>query len=589
MTSQAVGRRKTIAAFFDLDGTLLPAPSLEWRFFAYLLARAQISMPNIGRWLASCAINLLRDPHVATEGNKVYLAGLSESMVSDWMNSLSPDSLPLFVRGLHRIRWHFARGHHVFFVSGTLEPLARTVALTVERAMSCPFPAHIGVCATRLDAMDDRWTGFLAGEHQSGEAKARSIRMLAAQLDLDLARSFAYGNAIADLPMLTSVGFPTAVNPSSRLERAAKVRGWQTWNWKKTGRATSSCDAASQRAIAFFERSAMNSMPAHRFNDGFRSRASREESLPWPTHAQSPAWPAALGLLDTVLRANGAFEWVTFVYLTWLVGIFAVCHRGIVHAPRYLVIHLAVALVILCLATAAAHSQNKIVRFARQWYPLPLYIFFFEELEGLVHAIYPGWFDRWLIQFDLDLAGIHPSLWLARFSSPGLNDFMQFAYMTYFLYLVILPAILFVHRERIAFWTVMVSTAIAHYSVYVIAVLLPVESPYYSLASLQTKPLAGGYCTSLINLIEHFGRVHGAAFPSAHVAGSTVAILASWRYRRWLFWVCLPFFVSMCVATVYGRYHYVADVLAGLAVGTIGFLVGDSLMHFRGALPKQEN
>jgi len=80
--------------------------------------------------------------------------------------------------------------------------------------------------------------------------------------------------------------------------------------------------------------------------------------------------------------------------------------------------------------------------------------------------------------------------------------------------------------------------------------------------------------------------VHGAAFPSAHVAGSMVAMLASWRHRRWLFWVCLPFFASMCVATVYGRYHYVADVLAGLAVGTIGFVAGERLMRKRGALPR---
>jgi membrane-associated phospholipid phosphatase len=63
-----------------------------------------------------------------------------------------------------------------------------------------------------------------------------------------------------------------------------------------------------------------------------------------------------------------------------------------------------------------------------------------------------------------------------------------------------------------------------------------------------------------------------------------VALLAAYRYRRWLFWGCLPFFVSMCVATVYDRYHYVADVLAGIAVGAIGFAVGRSIMERRGAL-----
>ena len=157
--------------------------------------------------------------------------------------------------------------------------------------------------------------------------------------------------------------------------------------------------------------------------------------------------------------------------------------------------------------------------------------------------------------------------------------------MTYFLYLVLLPAIFYAHGEQRRFWTVMVSTAIAHYSVYVISVLLPVESPYFSLAALNAEPLAGGYSTALITWIERLARVHGAAFPSAHVAGSMVALVASWHYRRWLFWITLPFFLSMCVATVYGRYHYVADVLAGLAVGAIGFMTGEWLLRQKGALP----
>src|ERR1700690_1427752 len=135
----------------------------------------------------------------------------------------------------------------------------------------------------------------------------------------------------------------------------------------------------------------------------------------------------------------------------------------------------------------------------------------------------------------------------------------------------------------------MTSPSVAHYSVYIIAVLFPIESPYYTLAGINSAPLNGGYLTATIGLIEHFGRVHGAAFPSAHVAGSMVAVVASWRYRRWLFWVCLPFFICMCVATVYGRYHYVADVLAGIAVGTIGFAAGSWLMKQNGALAETEN
>lgn len=280
----------------------------------------------------------------------------------------------------------------------------------------------------------------------------------------------------------------------------------------------------------------------------------------------------------TVVRdACGPFEWITFAYLVWLTALVIICRHNIAHPIRHVIAQLAIAFAIVALAHSAQNSRSALIRFARHWYPLPLYIFFFEELQSLVHAIWPEWFDAYLIAFDYLLFGVHPSVWLSRFSSPGLNDFMQFSYMTYFLYLVILPMILYAKREYAAFWTVMVSTALAHYSVYVIAVLFPIESPYYSLAALNKVALSGGYFTSLIGTIEHFGRVHGAAFPSAHVAGSMVAILASRRYRRWLFWVCVPFFASMCFATVYGRYHYAADVLAGLLVGIVAFKIGITL------------
>src|SRR5580704_17343209 len=258
--------------------------------------------------------------------------------------------------------------------------------------------------------------------------------------------------------------------------------------------------------------------------------------------------------LSETVAGSGPFEWVTYAYLAWVEAIVLLFCRNVVHAPRYVLVHFAIGVGIALLARRAMASRNFAVQFARHWYPLPLYIFFFEELQGLVHVIFPGWFDRWLIQFDYGFAGVHPSVWLARFSNPALNDFMQFAYMTYFLYLVLLPAILYAEKDRLAFWNVMVSTAVANYIVYAIAVLFPIESPYHTLAALNTTPLAGGYFTTLIEFIERFGRVHGGAFPSAHVAGSMVAILASWRYRRWLFCICLPFFISMCVATVYGRY-----------------------------------
>jgi membrane-associated phospholipid phosphatase len=303
--------------------------------------------------------------------------------------------------------------------------------------------------------------------------------------------------------------------------------------------------------------------------------------------SRAMAWPGEMFARwrERIESACGAFECVTLSYLTILNVLIMIFFRSIPHPQRYIAAHQCVALGILLVV--GNRRPRAVCRFVRCWYPLPLYIGFFEELRGLVHLVFPGWFDASLLRFDFWLCAAQPAMWMSQFARPALDDFMQFSYMTYFVYLVLLPALLYARRETRAFWTVMTCTALAHYTVYLIAVVFPIESPHFSLAHMPTPlaPLTGGFSTSLIGVIETYGRVHGAAFPSAHVAGSMVAILCAWRYRRWLFWVTLPFFVSMMVATVYGRYHYVADVLAGMLVGAAGYAAGLKVMRQPGAVP----
>jgi phosphoserine phosphatase len=61
------------------------------------------------------------------------------------------------------------------------------------------------------------------------------LASFARRRNLDLSRSYAYADAISDLPMLEAVGNPVAVNPDRRLLAAAKDRGWQVRHWTKDG------------------------------------------------------------------------------------------------------------------------------------------------------------------------------------------------------------------------------------------------------------------------------------------------------------------------------------------------------------------
>lgn len=212
-----------VGAFFDIDGTLLPKPSIEWRFIAYLLARDKITSAHAISWFAHAAKNLWRNPRASTSGNKHYLKGLPVSLAFDWADSLTPQPLEVSPQGLARISWHLAQRHRVFLVSGTLAPLARAFAATISR--------QIGVVATELEISNGLWSGHLAGDHMSHDAKRETIRFLADQYALRFDLSYAYGNTLADLAMLECVGQPCAVNPSTWLKRIAAKRRWQICSW----------------------------------------------------------------------------------------------------------------------------------------------------------------------------------------------------------------------------------------------------------------------------------------------------------------------------------------------------------------------
>lgn len=219
---------QTVAAFFDLDGTLLPAPSLEKRFFRILRQQKAIRIGNCFAWLREATRLLPRGINHVLYGNKVYLRGVRVSEV---------DSLtipPFFPQALERLLWHAERGHDIVLVSGTLEPLAQMAAATLESAL-----AQRGICtslevfATRLETAAGSWTGRIVGEAMFGEAKARAVRRFAAACAIDLSNCFAYGDSANDRWMLEAVGKPLAANPSDDLKRIAARNRWDIVSWNE--------------------------------------------------------------------------------------------------------------------------------------------------------------------------------------------------------------------------------------------------------------------------------------------------------------------------------------------------------------------
>lgn len=234
-----------IAAFFDLDGTLVEPPSLERRLFRMLRYRREIPVGNYFLWLREAVRLLPRGIRAIAHGNKMYLRGVQSFEVQEVKEVRSRKRNPrvlepvFFAEAIERVAWHALQEHTIVLMSGTLEALARHAALVLEEELSSHgIAVRIAFCATRLEEVDGRWTGRILGEAMFGEAKARAIRRLAAEMSLELAACFAYGDSESDQAMLEVVGRPTVVNPSIWLASLARRRGWRAVRWIDRGNLT---------------------------------------------------------------------------------------------------------------------------------------------------------------------------------------------------------------------------------------------------------------------------------------------------------------------------------------------------------------
>src|SRR4029077_9930744 len=181
--------------------------------------------------------------------------------------------------------------------------------------------------------------------------------------------------------------------------------------------------------------------------------------------------PASQRRIATSLReewtasaaAYGPFERVALGYLAVSSALIVIFAGNLAHPLRLLSVQGLVAVVILALCRAEANvwSANpertatsecptlaqRFWHFSRHWYPHLFFLFCFEELGALVRLVSPRWQDGKLIAFDHWLTGVHPAIWLEQFATPGRNEFMQFAYLTYFVYLLVLGGILYYGKD----------------------------------------------------------------------------------------------------------------------------------------------
>ena len=122
---------------------------------------------------------------------------------------------------------HQDAGRPAFIVTAASHEMAELMAHVLV------FDGGIG---TKSEIKNGVYTGEPGGPFTYRTGKAQAICEVADERGIDLADSYAYSDSESDMPMLSAVGHPVAVNPDSELERIARREGWQIMRFDKLGR-----------------------------------------------------------------------------------------------------------------------------------------------------------------------------------------------------------------------------------------------------------------------------------------------------------------------------------------------------------------
>ena len=217
-----------VAAIFDVDGTLVGSNVVS--YYAWLRMQ-ELPAPVRPLWLAAFltkipyywGLDKVSRAHFNRVFYKNYAGWKPERARHLGRASFAGFTLDrIFPDALDRLREHKTLGHRVVLLSGALDFLLEPMKDLADDVL----------CST-LAQENGTYTGELSGAPVAGDARARMLASFARKRNVDLSRSYAYADAISDLPMLEAVGHPVAVNPDRRLRSAAAERGWQIRDWGK--------------------------------------------------------------------------------------------------------------------------------------------------------------------------------------------------------------------------------------------------------------------------------------------------------------------------------------------------------------------
>jgi membrane-associated phospholipid phosphatase len=250
---------------------------------------------------------------------------------------------------------------------------------------------------------------------------------------------------------------------------------------------------------------------------------------------------------------------------------------------------------IISIATIDEKFQaGRLFMLFRRVYIAPLIFIIYDQIQNYIPMINPNLYDLTLIAWDMALFGVNPTEWIYQFASPALTEFMQSSYMLYFFMPLAHGIELHLKREDKKLGEFSRIILFAFYTSYLLYFIMPAIGPRFFIHDFyaMSTELPGLFLTEFFRNVVNSGGgipagvmnpadfVNRDCMPSGHTMVTLVNIYVVFRNKSIFRYPILIFGLSLIVSTVYLRYHYVVDVIAGAILAVIAIYIEPKVRLF---------
>lgn len=224
------------------------------------------------------------------------------------------------------------------------------------------------------------------------------------------------------------------------------------------------------------------------------------------------------------------------------------------------------------------HSNT--LKILYDWSPLLFLPLLHKETEILTFAFHKSHYDEKLINLEKKyFAWVLNFHYNNRANSVFLSEFLHLCYLSFFLLIYGVPLFFYFRQEFLSFYECQFVLLLLLFLCYVTHSIIPAYGPRNIYEKIKDHR-SNGFFFRLTHKLLQKGSTPGTAFPSGHTGVSSAVLLTTWHLNTPLFYYIVPFGVGLIISTIYGRFHYIIDMIFGFLYALIVFFVATSLVSY---------